>query len=296
MKKYFLILASLTAFLFSCQKEITLENETTSPPTPLPSDTALLIKNFIVLDTTLVSPNDTIYRYTFLYDSFERCTSFSGSDGVDSFAVFNFYNGNDTLITKRKIYDYSAGDSIIHFLTYSPNGKILSDSIREYIGSTTTFFIDYSNTSNQNGTITVKSNGSQFEYNNFITTRDLNNNLLNVKDSLFVLSGANYSLTETTNSSITYDTKINPFYKIVPTFLVNALIETSSIFTFTPFQSLPQKNNIISENRISNPSTSGLGDVNNIFRYTYNSSNYPTVVWGTDNLNKTYFKGIYIYY
>lgn len=293
MKRHILVFAILTAFTVSCQKEVNLETGTT--PTLTPSDTTLLLKMFIVLDTTLAAPNDTVYKYTFFYDNLNRCTSYRATDGNDSFAVLNNYNASDSFIANRKIYDFSSGDSTLHYLTYSPVGKILSDSIKEFSLSPTNFLLEYQNTSNQNGIITVKSNGIQFEYNRFLTSRDNNSNLLNVKDSLFILSGTSYLLTETANSNITYDTKINPFYKIVPNFLINAQLESSTIFTFIPFQSLPQKNNILSETKFFNPQTPGLDNFNNSFEYVYNSNNYPTLVRVSDLLNNKYYKGIYVY-
>jgi len=292
MKKYITIFITLTVFIISCQKENTIDSETN----PTPSDSVFLIKKFIVLDTTLNAPNDTIFRYTFFYDNLKRCSSLIAGDGIDSFAIYNFFNGNDTLITRRKFYDFTSGDSTVDYLTYSPTGKILADSILEYNNfGLTNFYLNYQNTTNQNGTIIVKSDGTQFEYNIFSTLRDINGNLLNVKDSLSVLNGTNYVLTETANSNISYDNKINPLYKIVPNFLVNVQTESSSIFTFFPFQSLPQKNNILSETKIFNPQTQGLDNFNNSIQYLYNSNNYPILVRVRDIVNNKYYKGIYVY-
>jgi len=293
MKKYITIFIALTVFIISCKKENTIDSETN----PTPSDSTFLIKKFIVLDTTLSAPNDTIFRYTFFYDNLKRCSSFIAGDGIDSFAIYNFFNGTDTLITKRKFYDFTSGDSTVDYLTYSPTGKILADSILEYSTTfgLTNFYLNYQNTTNQNGTIIVKSDGTQFEYNIFSTLRDINGNLLNVKDSLSVLNGSNYVLTETANSNISYDNKINPLYKIVPNFLVNVQIESSPIFTFFPFQSLPQKNNILTETKIFNPQTQGLDNFNNSFQYVYNSNNYPILVRVRDLVNNKYYKGIYVY-
>jgi hypothetical protein len=298
MKKYITIFITLTVFIISCQKEISIEGETN--PTPPPSDSAFLLKKFIVLDTTLNAPNDTIFRYAFFYDNLQRCTSFKGSDGIDSFYTYNYYNGTDTLMSKRKVHSIGIyGDSTIEYFNYSPLNKVLTDSILSYEYSVNNtvgnFYLSYPSSSNPNGTVIVRSNGNQFEYNNFIMQRENNGNLLNVKDSLFVLSGANYVLTETANSNISYDNKINPFYKIVPNFLVNVLIESSPIFTFAPFQSLPQRNNILSETKIFNPQTPGLDNFNNSFQYIYNSRNYPTIVRVRDILNNKYYKGIYVY-
>lgn len=294
MKKYITLFTTLTALIISCQKEIGLDSETSPIPNPSITDTTLLRK-FILLDTTLAAPNDTIYKYSFYYDNLKRCTVLKGNDGIDSFVVFNIFNGNDTLITKRKIYDFSSGDSTIEYLTYSPAGKILYDSIKEYSLSISNFFLDYQNTTNQNGIIAVKSNGTQFEYNKFSTLRDNNGNILNVKDSLSVLSGINYLLKETANSTISYDTRKNPFYKLVPNFLVNVQLESSTIFTFIPFQSLPQKNNILTETKFFNPQTSGLDNVSNTYQYIYNLNNYPVIVRVRDILNNKNYKGIYVY-
>jgi hypothetical protein len=292
MKKYITIFIALTVFIISCQKENTIDSETN----PTPSDSVFLIKKFIVLDTTLSAPNDTIFRYTFFYDNLKRCSSLIAGDGIDSFAIYNFFNDNDSLITRRKFYDFTSGDSTVDYLTYSPTGKILADSILEYNNfGLTNFYLNYQNTTNQNGTIFVKSDGTQFEYNIFSTLRDINGSLLNVKDSLSVLNGTNYVLTETANSNISYDNKINPFYKIVPNFLVNVQIESSPIFTFFPFQSLPQENNILSETKIFNPQTQGLDNFNNSFQYVYNSNNYPIFVRVRDLVNNKYYKGIYVY-
>ena len=289
MKSYLSIFATLILLATACQKK-----DDTIPVPPITADTTLLLKTFAVLDTTVGAPNDTLFKYTFFYDNLKRCTLFRGSDGTDSFSVYNSFSGSDTVVVKRRLYDHTSGDSSIEYIRYSAVHKRLVDSIKEYASAITTFFIDYQYTSNAGGKIIVKSNGSQFEYNNFATTLDANGNILNAKDSLFVFTGASYALTETANANIAYDTRINPFYKIVPAYLVNAQIESSPVHTFIPFQSL-QKNNILSETKVLTPLTPGLDNFNNTFQYTYNAFNYPTTVKIRDVLNSRYYKGVYVY-
>ena len=61
MKKYITVFATSTLFFISCQKEIIVENGTNPTPTPSLTDT-ILLRKFIVLDTTQTAPNDTIIR------------------------------------------------------------------------------------------------------------------------------------------------------------------------------------------------------------------------------------------
>ena len=81
----------------------------------------------------------------------------------------------------------------------------------------------------------------------------------------------------------------------MPNFLVNVQLESSTIFTFIPFQSLPQKNNILTETKFFNPQTSGLDNVSNTYQYIYNLNNYPVIVRVRDILNNKNYKGIYVY-
>ncbi|MFC4263975.1 hypothetical protein ACFOWM_13880 [Ferruginibacter yonginensis] len=294
MRKNFIILTAVSLILFSCQKENSIENGTNTIIVNTNADT--LLKKFIVLDTTIAAPNDTVYKYTFAYDNLKRCTSYRASDGIDSFVIYNFFNGSDPNITHMKIYNLSSGDdSTFNYFTYSQTGKILTDSIIEYNPTgTAIFLLNYQNTTNQGGIITDISNGTQFEINKFSSLRD-NGNIINIKDSLFRLIVTNYTLSVSANADISYDNKINPFYRIVPKHLVNVLLESSSIFTFPPFQSLPQKNNILMETKIFSPQNSGLDNYNNSLQYVYNSNNYPLIVRVRDLVNNKYYKGIYIY-
>ncbi len=289
MKKVFFILFFVTIF-FSCQKGFSTEDNTTNNAT---TDTVLLLKKFIVIDTTLIAPNDTIYKYSFFYDNFKRCTSFKITDGIDSVEFYNSYVGNDTFINKRKVIFFNTNDSIVEFYKYDNNKKIIADSILEYGSMNSNFFINFQNTTNQSGLVTNSSNGNQFEYNKFVTLRDNSGNLLSIRDSLFLFNGTSYALTETSNSTITYDNKINPFYNLVPKFLANLILESNQVYTFDPFMSLTQKNNILTEVRVS--SSSSLYNFNNTNQFTYNSFNYPNIVRIKDNLNNKYYKGFYRY-
>ena len=295
MKKYLIVFTLLSFTFISCQKDFSIDNiaELTSPNLV---DTTLLRK-FILLDTTLLAPNDTIYVYTFYYDNLRRCSNFKGSIGIDSFFVNNYYNGNDTLIAKRKLYSTNSADSTLDYFNYSTTGKILSDSILEYTSTfgLTNFYFSYQNTTNQSGSITNKSNGNQFEYNNFLIQRDNSNNITTAKDSLFLLVGSSYNFRETTTSAITYDNKICPFYKIFPKHLINAVLEGSTIITLPPFHNLPQKNNITLEIKTTSPQYPGADICNNDYQYIYNSNNYPISMKMKDNLTNKIYKGIFIY-
>ena len=290
LKSIIISTAICSLFLFMIAGLHSCEPNRSELRDPAPTN-SLLLKQFIVLDTTLSAPDDTIYKYKFYYDDLNRCTSITGTDGIDPFVIINYYNGNDTLMNRRILC--STGDTTSEFFVYSPDGKMLSDSVIESAAGLSRFFLDYHNTTSQGGTILINSNSNEFEYNNYTSTRDVNGNILHLKDSLYQISPNGYFLTSSSEANISYDDKINPFYKLVPNFISDVESECSNIFTFLPFLSLPQKNNILTETRIY--SMISNINFNNACQYEYNSDNYPTIVRVNDVANSVTYKGLYLY-
>lgn len=299
MKKN-IVAAFLMIFVMlqSCQKDFTIDNVATVITTPSLADT-ILLRKFILIDTTLAAPNDTLYTYSFAYDNLTRCTLLTARGivfGNNVAYIQNYYNGTDSLISKRKIWQTNSPDSTIDFFIYSQVGKMLSDSILEYSNiGLTNFNFDYQAITNQGGIIINKSNGQLFEKNNYLINRDNNDNIIYEKDSTFLYNGFSYAFLQTTTNTISYDNKICPFYKLFPKFLVQVQSEGSTSSILPPFHNMPQKNNILVETNVVTPTVQGVDNCNNTYQYSYNVNNYPVIVIVKDILNNKTYKGVYIY-
>jgi len=280
MKKHILIFATLTAFIISCQKEISVENETTPTPT---TDDSIYISKVIALDTSKVAPLDTVYIATYGYDNLKRVISYSyltynNTGIVDSaycLLATKIYNGNDTIPYKQiawfketsskwvdtSYYQYVTGTSTLIYdstieRTIQPQSTDLFTFAEKYSRINNSLSRNIANYQNN-----IFTNSDVFTY-NFITQ---NNNIVNQQDDAWGSS----------NSFIcTYDTKSNPFSRpgtssyLSSVFFDMKIGDTDADPTF-----YEQKNNVIEITNTSLPSTTHYK-----FDYQYNSKNYPTEI------------------
>lgn len=260
------------------------------PPAPL-------LRQFVILDTTQASPNDTLYTYSYTYDNLGRCSEIKVNDHETNKTgyTYNYYNGSDTLISWRKLVNQIYVDSVVEYFTYATDGIILSDSVIEYRNS-------------GNGVINthkyqvvdsfmysdVEFGGNPLLKANYIIGKNGMGNIVSEKDSSFTYNGSFYSYRNTTNIAYSYDSAICPFYKLYPrrlTGLEYELITTDDV----PFFLFLQKNNTTSEIFNTLPTTSGLGSHNENFTYIYNEAKYPVIVIYRDMLHGDVLKGMYYY-
>ncbi|MBL0146866.1 MAG: hypothetical protein IPP48_15245 [Chitinophagaceae bacterium] len=298
MKKisvYFTVLAILA---FSCQKEISTENGPTPAPVPLLTQ-AILLKKFIVLDTTQLRPLDTLFIYDYAYDNLNRCTLIKINDFKSARIGFtyNYYNGSDTLITRRRVINQVDFDSVHEYITYTPAGNMLKDSI-----------IEFSSFGNGNLTYNYQINGSKintvitgfsqpFLLGTYNILKDNSGNIISeIDSSFFYIAGSGYSFHGTSNNVITYDNKPCPFLKLYPQRPVVLDFEHFSGDELgSIYVNIPQKNNPLSYVRTVTPITSGLAEFDNLYQYTYYSNGYPQTVSLKDFLFGDNYKGIFIY-
>lgn len=305
MKKYIIILITLTFLLYSCQKEISLESVLSQTPTPTPvlTDTVLL-KKFILFDTTLTAPSDTLQIINYQYDNLNRCTKIiskgfgGGAVGLDFVDIL--YNSNDTLIKSLKIYSSYSSDSSKEFFSYNATGKMITDSLVEYTGATIseTYNYDFSQINSTNFSY-VRKNSLQYAKVKHNIQRDLSGNIINERDTSFLFNSANnsYELSLTNFQTINYDTKKCPFYKFSPEFPIGFIVEGGN---FGGSQSIyfglsKHRNNITREVITILTPISGFAEYDDSYQYIYNLSNYPISVIIKDNTQNNYFKGKYFY-
>ena len=92
-------------------------------------DDSILLSKIILVDTTLVSPNDTISILEYTYDINKRVTKtklteYYKTDDEDSVVLYYFYSGNDTLPFKML-----ADGHRLHYRSYDASARLLKDSI-----------------------------------------------------------------------------------------------------------------------------------------------------------------------
>ena len=295
MKKYITVFATLTLFFISCQKEISVENGTNPTPTPSLTDT-ILLRKFIVLDTTQTAPNDTIYMYNYYYDNLKRCTLIKFNDYQNSSIgyTYNYYSTTDTIISSRKLINQVYSDSVIEYFTYTVNGQMLSDSVLEYNSSGLHTTVYKYQSTNNTITSTITSNGQPLIIGKYLVTKDNSGNTISENDSSFKYISGAYMYSSNSNILNTYDTKSCPFYKIYPKRVVDLDYELVAVDDI-PFYGFLQKNNTKTKKQTTLPTTSGLRDINVTFQYIYNSNNYPTSVLYKDLLFGDAYKGVYYY-
>lgn len=296
MKKYLVLSFSIIFFTFSCQKDFLIDSD----PSSNNLDT-ITLKKFILLDTTLSSPNDTITIVKFLYDNLRRCTKIIADDRNGNINYTDLsYNNTDTLISILKTYASSSIDFTNEYFTYSSTGQMINDSLIEYSGTsiTNTFNYDFSLLNSTNISFTRK-NGQQYSKTKHFIQTDVNGNITLQRDTSFLYNAGNntYNINLTNFQTINYDNRNCPFYKFSPTFPVGFIMEGGNIAgSNSIYVGLSRhRNNITQEIITILTSTGGFANYDDIYQYTYNSLDYPNSVRIRDNTQSKIFKGLYFY-
>jgi hypothetical protein len=294
MKYCNLFLIAGIVMLASCQKEIDPIEEIITPV-----DSVVNLKKFVIVNPGLVAPADTVLKYDFSYDNANRCTQIITQDlqNSETYTTTNFYNNNDTLISKRRIVFLPANDTAWEYFTYSSNGQMATDSVVESNGSGGYSTITYNyQVSGNNITAFINFNSQPLIKGGYLLTRDGRGNIINEKDtSSQYQQGGGYIYTASTDNTITYDTHPSPFTKIYPRRIVEADFENAVAADVPLYFAIPQSNNILDETRTVAPSTSSMISWNNRYTYQYNPNGYPANVICQDLLATTTLKGFYFY-
>lgn len=292
-----IILSLFALFLISlaaCQKEITAVDDITPPA--LPAASAVLLKKYIRIDTTLTAPNDTIFTATYSYDNLKRCTRifykyFSHPEAIYEGTVAErlFYNGADTNISFRTMIKNVSGvlDSTSEYFTYQ-NNRVVKDSIgRPHISS---FHYRYAGN--------VVHSVSYFQTNTDSTDygihhlQKLNGNIISERDTSYFVQGPwPYSNPGAAAVNARYDDHPNPLFKLSPPWPV--LFQVEHYLQDGEF-SMQQKNNKL--RTYEEFDAWGPGESEEyIFQYTYLPNGYPSVARIHYVTNGGYWKGIYQY-
>jgi hypothetical protein len=266
------IFTSLILFT-SCQKEVeeVLTNDNTA------------IQQVIVLDTTLPSGVDTLLKIRLTY---------GGSKKLDKTIFWNYDFGASGSITSRDEYTYAFSGTNLH-----PD-KIIYQYFDLQVPSNN--FIDTTSFTYSNGFVAIDSN---FDGTDYITTEFIklsntrykmlerspdvippglyidttysfvnwqNGNLLTEIDSLWIPS---FSIWDVTTTTISYDTRPNPFKDLVIPYPTPANSDVYGFGLESLF--LPTSNNIISLNDDSGPT---------FFTYEYGTNLMPKIGRSDDGL------------
>lgn len=221
-------------------------------------DDSILLSKIILVDTTQVSPTDTISIFEYTYDIKKRViktklTEYYKTDDEDSIVLNYFYSGNDTLPFKMFEDGY-----FWHYRSYDGSARLLKDSINLSfdVGTEepyrTNYFTYYTDR------IVIHTIAYAFvpdEYYDTVIHITTNGNISEQ------LSTRNYN----NNFTFEFDTHPNPLYKIKNNLNPGGLIFTGDS-TFVIGQ---QKNNYTA---IRNPSN---GHDEYLYQYGYKANAYP---------------------
>jgi hypothetical protein len=291
MKTILSLLGMIMFFGISCKKNSTSDQNNSTDP--------LRLKKFVIIDPTQTAPFDTLSTYKFEYDNLGRCIKMSmpvlGID--DGSGVYNFYRGNETVISERKIQYSAPMDSIREFFTYSATGEMISDSVLDYSGATPNI---YSTLFNRQNNIVYSSHGNNSAprlLGIHHQQKDSRGNFVAERDSSFsATTPGNYSFRDGTNSSISYDDKPCPFYNLFPHWPVVAFFDIGVMDYMPIYESSAQANNIIRDTRTVFPSSTGLAYYDEEYIYTYNANGYPETVIIKFLDSGEEYKAFYYYY
>ncbi len=295
LKSIYLYAGMATFFLVSCSKSNNDDNV-------VPPSSPKLIK-YVLGSPIPAGGIDTLLIASYTWDAANRCTRIVNNAIVvgNKFYVDNYYNGADSLISSRKLSEANDPSYISwEYFGYDGNGKMNYDSaIDDLLGSPNVAIYKYTGSA---GTFTLNMHLDVTGPNAYIRANyhhvyDGNGNIVSEVDSNYTYSSfsGSYDFNSKATSTVSYDNKPNPFYRILPHRLV--LLEHENILSedFYPFSGISQKNNITAEQRVINPTTSGLATYNNTITYQYNSNGYPTEMTFTDQETGDIYKG-YFYY
>jgi hypothetical protein len=284
---YILVLISI-GIIASCQKEV-------DPSIPnLPQNDSTTLSRMVLLDTTLVPGQDSLFILQFTYDAQKRksqelFTEIDNSVSIRYVTSHHYkYLGTDTLpISITEKYNFST-DSIIYYLSYS-NGFIIKDSSVGYTGGIVTnvrvgqYLSLGSNRYLKKTIIYDPSSGNSIVMDSIVYTRTLmGGNLVSGLDSTWTERGM-MILDHVSSKQLTFDNKINPL----------APLTTWYLGYFDNFDDINNidlgiNNQLTHQHNFLFPFTST--DLE-IFSYTYNTAGYPQVIRsnGTDGNKAFYF-------
>lgn len=313
MKRTCSLFTAAIVFLLmaSCQKELSLENNSGTAAGGLGNDSTIL-SMFIQVDTT-AGIIDTSSKTVFEYDVLKRLTAYKTFNYINNTPVlaepsergYYFYNGTDTFAFKTILVAVDSSgngdiavDSSCSFLTRNAGQQITRDSVYylQYLRSsgpapgtlhtyTSGFSIyadsvidNYRETDNTGG-ITSVITGK----NKYAQTR-LNGNL--VSEVFYIWENTGYR--EIRSESRSYDNKINPL-KILST---NYPVSLNNNFSANDFFYRNNFTQMTSTENTTFPPVTGT----TVHMYTYNTLNLPKTVVSYDITNPlSAVKGIYIY-
>lgn len=314
--KYFYLLLAMGLFIFSCQKEISPENNgTTPPPPPSAGNDSTVLSMYIELDT-LGATIDTLDKTIFEYDALKRITAIKSTEyaqnapklniNVPTEAGYFYYNGSDTLpyktievaIDNDGNNDFHV-DSSISFLTRNASQQVTRDSVYYFqflrsqgaaqavIHTSTSNYTIYADSVIENNSELEIISGSIFNQviskNKYVQTK-ANGNLLT--ENCFLFDNNAYRLLR--SATYSYDTKINPLKVYSTNYPVSLNPYFSNNSYFFP-------NNFTSVTGTDNTVTPAYVDAEN-YTYIYNTSGYPKTVVISNPTNSVYDrKGIFFY-
>jgi hypothetical protein len=271
----------------SCQKEIDwkLTNKTQTDSTA--------ISRLFILDTTLTSGQDTLFKLDLFYDgqkrkSGEDFTEIDNTTGTRYITYYRYsYNNSDTLPYRLSAKYNNSTDSDFSYFSYNGNFIVKDSTVRYIAGVVSSIQIKYFSSLGGNRFMQRWIDfdlilGTSSLVDSTIYTRTVsNNNLISGLDSSWI-SFSPSVLNFVNSSRFSYDNKTNPFAKLTIWYLgyfdnLDDLVPTD-----------------IGMNNLLNARYDGLYPSSytniNTFSYTYNNAGYPIIARssGTDG-NKTFY-------
>lgn len=289
------------------------------PGKPRGSSSGVLVKKFVLLDTTRTAPNDTLRVIYFTYDNSDRLTKVStiyyNWTGAPDTTSFNqpywstrsfYYNGTDTMPFKtinarRSNVGFAWIIKDTSYRKYDAASRLISDSSYTYgyisgninPGSFGSNFMSYTYGAQYvvRKLYTITHNGAPLEVDSVLQSA-ANGNVYYQKDPRPVSPNFGYTLHPTCN--FIFDNHPNPMNK-------NGAFTEPIYNSYNDFgigvNFENQKNNYTSVKK-SVPIPSGSNDIEFTYKYTYLSDGYPASVSITNHFQGgafITFKGVYIY-
>lgn len=279
--KLFLVVVPLVIGLYSCQKEISIENVESLPSSPV-IDSNFISKLFYI--GTTGSTVDTLLTLTYSYDNLKRVTSIIGSSrdlyNAGQPTYHYSYNGTDTVPYKSTLFRLSAMDvastqfsydTTITYHTYNTNRQNLEDSAifshKDDFGGYSLYYRikKYSYAPNKiYGLTLLYEVGTSTPLSQKDTASlDANENIINNRSYIYNSFTGDWQLNIISN--FTYDNKINPFAML-------SNFKTFGVFPNgeTLFIECPQKNNRMTQNERHSIHPDGTGGI--YYNYDYSNS------------------------
>ena len=288
-------LVSSTFFFVSCQKE--LSEKEIAPILPQKEDSTLL-SMYVEIDTSAISPKDTICKTLFYYDNARRnigidiITYYDGIITNRQYKSTFYFNGNDT-VPARKIVttpfllatdqDY-INDTCFYFYI---NSLLIGDStIQQYIHGRFTTVNKYQYTNGRiinNSTLYSDTPSAIYYKTDTIYSKYTNGNVVSqIQIDTFLY----YTIRDFKYS---YDTHPNPFYRTQYKIALDNHFPFYYIETF--IEEIFEKNNALEINEVLTFDTSHFKNV-----YEYKLNGYPNIVRFYNQNNPSDFgKGFYYY-